>query len=637
MYATYSPDDDKLRIYPDTRLPKDTYLRVKGTGFTWAPKQELFVAVWTPEREDICIELCGEIGDEDTSLVERAEERAERFGEYAEKRETEAERAKEAVAAIADGIPLGQPILLAHHSEKRARKDAEKIKSGMQKAIRLWETSKYWTERAKGALSHAKYKEKPEVRHRRIKTLEAELRQCKSRYTPPDDPPHIINQTAIGESEPTPHVWVGPKGGRGGYWAKVSELPNIKARYERWERHLENRIAYEKAMLDEQGGVASDRFDIQVGGQALIEGSWLTILRINKSGGAISSVTTTSPAHVTWRNTWKFGIEKVKDYRPPTEELQQKTKAAMKQPPICNYQGFSSVPRFNHGEAETKAVVYRPITQAEWDKCDNDYKCTRVVEATEQFARHRVRCMVRGGEFTPVFITDAKEKLPPAPDGSPTVKVKDLPKETVERRMVYRKEEETVFDQMKDSLRAGIQTVSAPQLFPTPPDLARQLVALAGVSPSQRVLEPSAGTGNLCKAIIDACLGADCVRIVAVEANYRVAEQLVNVRNLTLYANDDNYRVIRKDFLECTPEELGTFHRIVMNPPFENGSDIKHIEHAMKFLKEGGQLAAICANGPRQRERLKPLADEWIDLPEGSFKQAGTNVNCAMLKMERSS
>jgi hypothetical protein len=83
MNATYSPEDNKLRLYSVTRLDTETYQRVRAAGFIWAPKQELFVApMWTPAREDLLIELCGEIGDEDTSLVERAKERAERFEGY---------------------------------------------------------------------------------------------------------------------------------------------------------------------------------------------------------------------------------------------------------------------------------------------------------------------------------------------------------------------------------------------------------------------------------------------------------------------------------------------------------------------------------------------------------------------------
>jgi hypothetical protein len=89
--ATYSPDDNKLRLYAGGRLPADTYARVKAAGFAWAPKQELFVApMWTPHREDLLLELCGEIGDEDTGLTERAEQRADRFEEYGEHRAQEA-------------------------------------------------------------------------------------------------------------------------------------------------------------------------------------------------------------------------------------------------------------------------------------------------------------------------------------------------------------------------------------------------------------------------------------------------------------------------------------------------------------------------------------------------------------------
>ena len=63
------------------------------------------------------------------------------------------------------------------------------------------------------------------------------------------------------------------------------------------------------------------------------------------------------------------------------------------------------------------------------------------------------------------------------------------------------------------------------------------------------------------------------------------------------------------DFLECN-DDLGTFDRIVMNPPFANADDIKHIMHALKMLKPGGRLVAICANGPMQNDKLRPLVEE---------------------------
>src|SRR5450631_4419634 len=107
MTATYSPEDNKLRLYPEPRLTKDIYEKVKAAGFKWAPKQELFVApMWTPAREDLLVELCDEIGDEDTSLVDRAEQRADRFDDYSDKRAADASRASQTVKAIAENIPF---------------------------------------------------------------------------------------------------------------------------------------------------------------------------------------------------------------------------------------------------------------------------------------------------------------------------------------------------------------------------------------------------------------------------------------------------------------------------------------------------------------------------------------------------
>jgi uncharacterized protein DUF3560 len=332
--ATYSPEDNKLRIYPNFRLPQDLYQRVRHAGFTWAPKQELFVApMWTPGREDLLIELCGEIGDEDTSLVDRAEIRADRFNDYSHKRLGEANRAHYAVERICDHIPLGQPIIVGHHSEHRARRDAERIENGMRKAISLWETSQYWTMRAKGALRHAKYKELPAVRARRIKTIEADKRKqertkadserlltawqndgnplthdraraianferlnthrCYPLTQFPRNPPASQYEGSMGLwsalGEDAEHAIITPQQAQ----QIALEAHNRSIDYcLRWIAHYDNRLTYERAMLEDQGGLAADKFDIQPGGMVLTGDEWLTVVRVNKSNGAISSVTT---------------------------------------------------------------------------------------------------------------------------------------------------------------------------------------------------------------------------------------------------------------------------------------------------------------------------------------------------------
>jgi len=178
LTATYSPDDNKLRLSSATGLDRDVYDRVKAAGFSWAPKQDQFIAsMWTPARADLCIELAGEIGDDDSSLIDRAEDRADRFDDYRDQRTDEAERATAQARRVADGIPFGQPILVGHHFERYARKDAERIQNGMRKAVQAFDTADYWKRRAVAAIQYAKYKERPDVRARRIKTIEADKRK----------------------------------------------------------------------------------------------------------------------------------------------------------------------------------------------------------------------------------------------------------------------------------------------------------------------------------------------------------------------------------------------------------------------------------------------------------------------------
>ncbi|MFG7835705.1 hypothetical protein ACG0TG_27585, partial [Klebsiella pneumoniae] len=107
--ATYSPDDNKLRLYASLRLDEETYSLINKAGFRWAPKQELFVApAWTPGREDVLLSLAGDIEDEDSTLFDRQEQRAGRFSDYSDRRAVESEQALAHVDSLASAVPLGQ-------------------------------------------------------------------------------------------------------------------------------------------------------------------------------------------------------------------------------------------------------------------------------------------------------------------------------------------------------------------------------------------------------------------------------------------------------------------------------------------------------------------------------------------------
>ena len=90
--ATYTPEDNKLRLYIG-RVPRDEYLALRKAGWTSTPKQDCdFVSTWRVTREKTAIEYAdnGIIEDEDYSTEDRAADRAERFAGYREKRRSDA-------------------------------------------------------------------------------------------------------------------------------------------------------------------------------------------------------------------------------------------------------------------------------------------------------------------------------------------------------------------------------------------------------------------------------------------------------------------------------------------------------------------------------------------------------------------
>ena len=66
---------------------------------------------------------------------DRRERRADRREEWAAGRRKKQAAAFDGAKRLADAIPFGQPILVGHHSEKRARRDAERITSGMTRGV----------------------------------------------------------------------------------------------------------------------------------------------------------------------------------------------------------------------------------------------------------------------------------------------------------------------------------------------------------------------------------------------------------------------------------------------------------------------------------------------------------------------
>lgn len=156
------------------------------------------------------------------------------------------------------------------------------------------------------------------------------------------------------------------------------------------------------------------------------------------------------------------------------------------------------------------------------------------------------------------------------------------------------------------------------QLFQTPLEIAAQLVGLLNLRPGCQVLEPSAGLGNLIRAVLP--FGPS--KLTAVETAPQCAAELYRMEH-------EGLTLIQRDFLTVTTEEIGFFDAVLMNPPFHMRADIRHIKHAESFLRRGGRIAAICMDTSHRREAFHDW--NWIELPPNAFRSSGTNVKTCII------
>lgn len=161
------------------------------------------------------------------------------------------------------------------------------------------------------------------------------------------------------------------------------------------------------------------------------------------------------------------------------------------------------------------------------------------------------------------------------------------------------------------------------QFYWSPPAVIDAALELAGIHsrqnysgtpPTLRVLEPSCGDGRILDALRDRKQDALGIEYHA----GRAAE-----------ARAKGHSVVLANFLECPPK--AEFDVVVMNPPFYGRHYVKHVRHALKFLKPGGTLVSILPATAHYDHG--ELEGEWRDLPVGSFSDVGTNVPTGLLRI----
>lgn len=117
---------------------------------------------------------------------ERKLARAERLEGWADGREAKGNATLDRANQLADMIPMGQPILVGHHSERRHRRHLDQIHSGMDRGIGDLRKAESMRSRAAGIVSAADraiYSDDPDAIEQleaRIAVLEAERDRWKA-------------------------------------------------------------------------------------------------------------------------------------------------------------------------------------------------------------------------------------------------------------------------------------------------------------------------------------------------------------------------------------------------------------------------------------------------------------------------
>lgn len=163
---------------------------------------------------------------------------------------------------------------------------------------------------------------------------------------------------------------------------------------------------------------------------------------------------------------------------------------------------------------------------------------------------------------------------------------------------------------------------SIPDFFPTQDEIIRILLGYsrAGCDQNEILLEPQAGMGNIWRMLAEMYPGNE-IRLI--ERQYTLREYL---------------QLLGAPLLEC--EDFLKYQEkvdhIVMNPPFSKGADVVHVKHAWSLLKPGGSLVSVMSNSWQHQDRgvykgfkdwLEKRGAYWEKLPDGAFKDSGTNTN----------
>lgn len=195
---------------------------------------------------------------EEAGTADFSQERADYYEDRAYRATERADEAHHKADDISSLIPFGQPVLVGHHSERRHRRDLDKIDTSMRKAIDERAKARRLYDRAEAALEHHEQKQDPGAIARRLDKIRKDLATTE----------RIIANCRPEEAREAWEL-------EGGRITPIEE-------YERRRTVLAAEVTRLEQALEAAGGLPVDTIDLQKGDLILIHGHIVEVIRLNK-------------------------------------------------------------------------------------------------------------------------------------------------------------------------------------------------------------------------------------------------------------------------------------------------------------------------------------------------------------------
>ncbi|MGW4979800.1 class I SAM-dependent methyltransferase [Streptomyces mirabilis] len=161
--------------------------------------------------------------------------------------------------------------------------------------------------------------------------------------------------------------------------------------------------------------------------------------------------------------------------------------------------------------------------------------------------------------------------------------------------------------------------------YPTPEPVVQQLLDLAELEVGCEVLEPSAGRGAIAESAAARGAVVDCIELDTARAEHIRAGG---------YARE----VTAADFFSVKVQRR--YQRVIMNPPFADRQDIRHVQRALRFVQPAGLVVAVMYGSlPYRTDRkakdfragVREARGTITELPDDAFPAVGVSTVVAVI------